>query len=393
MATAVRAHGMAGTLVEPDWAPLTIEEVSAVLAHFRECEQPFRIVSASPRPFSAASVVCMQRGRVFVKRHHRAIRDSEGLVEEHRFVEHLRRKAVPVPRVLVSASGQTAIENGDWTYEVHDLPPGVDLYHDAMSWTPFRSVEHARAAGRMLARLHLAAFDFPAPARRMRPLVASFSIFASKEPTVAMKRYLDARPALAHHEGVCRRCDEALEVLAPYHRELLPLLPALASLWTHNDLHPSNLFWSNDTAIAPATAVIDFGLADRTNAAHDIAHAIERSVVEWLVLVSDPDRPDEVPVHFDQLKALLDGYQALRPLSHQEAAALAPMTALCHAEFALTEADYFLGVLHSEDKARMAYDGYLAGHARWFRSAAGAKMLDALRGWAGRRPRPGVART
>ena len=32
------------------------------------------------------------------------------------------------------------------------------------------------------------------------------------------------------------------------------------------------------------------------------------------------------------------------------------MTALCHAEFALTEADYFLGVLHSEEKARVGLD-------------------------------------
>ena len=69
----------------------------------------------------------------------------------------------------------------------------------------------------------------------------------------------------------------------------------------------------------------------------------------------------------------------MRPLSSEEAAALAPMTALCHAEFALSEADYFLGVLHSEEKAAMAYDGWLVGHARWFSSAPGRKLLDALR--------------
>ena len=62
----------------------------------------------------------------------------------------------------------------------------------------------------------------------------------------------------------------------------------------------------------------------------------------------------------------LTGYESIRPLSAQEAAALAPMTALCHAEFALSEADYFLGVLHSEEQARAAYDGWLVGHARWF---------------------------
>ena len=85
-----------------------------------------------------------------------------------------------------------------------------------------------------------------------------------------------------------------------------------------------------------------------------------------------------MPVHLDHLHALLDGYESVRPLSAEEAAALAPMTALCHAEFALSEADYFLGVLHSEEKARMAYDGWLVGHARWFRGPRPRKLLDAI---------------
>jgi Ser/Thr protein kinase RdoA (MazF antagonist) len=86
-----------------------------------------------------------------------------------------------------------------------------------------------------------------------------------------------------------------------------------------------------------------------------------------------------VPVHFDHLDALLDGYESVRTLSSDEAAALAPMTALCHGEFALSEADYFLSVLHAEDKAPMAYDGWLVGHARWFHSERGCQMLDVLR--------------
>jgi Ser/Thr protein kinase RdoA (MazF antagonist) len=115
---------------------------------------------------------------------------------------------------------------------------------------------------------------------------------------------------------------------------------------------------------------------------HDLAHAIERNMVEWLVLVEDPAHPESVPVHLDHLRALLAGYESVRPLSEQEAAALAPMTALCHAEFALTEADYFLGALHSDEKARVAYNNYLVGHARWFRSQGGKKLLDAIRRWA-----------
>ena len=178
---------------------------------------------------------------------------------------------------------------------------------------------------------------------------------------------------------------QALELLAPFHAELRPLLPALKPLWTHNDLHASNLLWSDAGDDARAVAVIDFGLADRTNAVHDLAHAIERNIVEWLDLMEDTLQGEGVRMHIDHLEAMLDGYEQVRPLSEEEAAALAPMTALCHAEFALTEADYFLGVLQSKEKARLASMDYLVGHARWFRGSGGQKLLDAIRRRASKR--------
>ncbi len=376
------AHGMDGTLVEPDWPALTFDEVRALLKQFPHCGQPIRILSWSPRPFSAASVVATKAENVFIKRHHRAVRDREGLLEEHRFIAHLYAKGAGVPRVLASASGETAIENGQWTYEVHETPKGVDLYEDALSWTPFRSAAHAYSAGRALAKLHLSAHEFGAPPRKPRPLVASFSIFAANDPSIAMKQYLAERPALDTDGATHIRCENALELLAPFHAELRPFLSALTPLWTHNDLHASNLFWDRASDDAEATAIFDFGLADRTNAVHDLAHAIERNIVEWLALVHDPTHLDDVPVHLDHLLALLDGYESVRPLSVEEAAALAPMTALCHAEFALSEADYFLGILHSPEKAAMASEGWLVGHARWFHGGRGHALLDALRQWA-----------
>jgi Ser/Thr protein kinase RdoA (MazF antagonist) len=288
---------------------------------------------------------------------------------------------------MASKTGETAIEAGDWTYEVHEIPSGIDLYEDDLSWTPFRSAAHAHSAGTVLALLHHVSRDFNAPPRKPRPLVASFTIFAGDDPATAMSPYLAARPSLAQNKAVHASAEQALELLAPFHAELRPHLHALAPLWTHNDLHASNLFWSDAGRIgdknAYATAIIDFGLADRTNAVHDIAHAIERNIVEWLALVNDPAHPDDVPIHLDHLDALLDGYESIRPLSVEESFALAPMVALCHAEFALSEADYFLGILHSEAKAKMAYDGWLVGHARWFASAPGRKLLDALRRRAG----------
>ncbi len=255
---------------------------------------------------------------------------------------HLFARGLGVPRVIPAGTGETAIESGEWTYEVHETPAGVDLYGDAISWTPFRSASHARSAGQALAKLHLASQGFSAPQRKPRPLVASFSIFAECDPAAAMERYLAARPALADYAETRRNCRSALELLVPFHAQLLPFLPALAPLWTHNDLHASNLFWSDRSGNAKAVAIIDFGLADRTNAIYDLAHAIERNIVEWLALVQAPANGQGVPVHLDHLLALLQGYESVRPLSSGEAAALAPMTALCHAEFALTETDYFL---------------------------------------------------
>ena len=377
-----KTHGMDGSLVAADWPALTLGELRTLLARFPGLDAAVEILSESPRPLSAASLVKTAAGTVFVKRHARAVRDSAGLAGEHRFMAHLRRRGISVPLVLADAEGRTAIETGGWTYEVHEAAPGVDLYGEALSWTPFRNAHHASSAGELLARMHLAAQDFDAPPREAQPLLASFSIFAGGRPSAAMDEYLAARPALAGNRSVRACADQALELLAPFHARLQPLLPELAPLWTHNDLHASNLLWgrsdSHSSGAEHVAAVIDFGLADRTNAVHDLAHAIERNIVEWLRLAANPEAPDAVPVHMDHLESLLTGYGSVRPLEPAERAALAPMLALCHAEFALSEADYFAGVLKSEERAAMAYDGWLVGHAKWFRSQAGRRLLDSL---------------
>src|ERR1035441_5304671 len=171
-------------------------------------------------------------------------------------------------------------------------------------------------------------FPYTTLFRKARPLVAGFTILAAKDPWVELERYFAARRALAKDTVTRNNCAEALELVAPFHAELLPLTDKLEPLWTHNDLHASNLFWSDESADARATAIIDFGLADRTNAVHDLAQAIERNIVECLTLVNDPAHPEDVPIHLDHLDALLDGYESIRPLSIEEAAALAPMATL-----------------------------------------------------------------
>ncbi|MFF4117333.1 phosphotransferase enzyme family protein [Streptomyces sp. NPDC001714] len=345
------AHGLGTEPVEPDWPPLTDAEVTAVTG-------PARVVWRSPRPLSAAAVAERDGRRLFVKRHHATVRTARGLAEEHAFLRHLRERGAPVVEVL------GLVERGEWTYEVHSAGTGTDLYRDALSWSPFLGTAHARAAGEALARLHLAAEGFAAPRRSPQPLVASFTVFAAPDPWAALHTYLAERPSLTTALADFPWPEDTRRVLLPHHERLAPHLPGLAPLWTHNDWHASNLLWDEDGGVA---TVLDFGMSDRTTAVHDLATALERNTVQWL----DPDRP----VQEKHAIELLHGYRSIRPLTTAESAALPALLPLVHAEFALSELDYFHGVTRSPANARLAYE-YYVGHAEWFSGAAGHRLLE-----------------
>jgi Ser/Thr protein kinase RdoA (MazF antagonist) len=371
-------HGLDGTNVPPDWPFLTLTEVDCLLRAFPAAGGAERILSYSPRPFSSASIVRTQRGEVFVKRHHRSIRDRDGLREEHAFMKHLRANGVPVPEVLTDGSGDTVFYEGPWTYEVHGLAPGVDAYAEAPSWTPFQSVQHAESAGRSLAALHNASRSYRAPARQTRTLVTGFSIFSSQDPFAAIQDFLQFRPDLAKFLVQRKWAEKTDELLIPFYERLAGYLPSLPPLWTHNDLHASNLLWSSLDLNAKVACTIDFGLSNRTTAIHDLATAIERNCVEWLRMGGDLSESASDITHLDQMDALVEGYLQVRPLAASEQAALVALLPIVHAEFALSEADYFLRVLGSEAKAGLAWDGYYLGHAQWFYSRHGREMLTRL---------------
>lgn len=376
------AHGLEGEWTRPDWPPLTLDFARRVLWNFPEAGEAREILSVSPRPFSSASVIRTGRGEIFLKRHSVNVRSVKELGEEHRFMGHLLAKGVVVPRVLRAARGVSAVlvedQDGAWCCEVQTVPHGVDLYREAISWTPFRSEGHAASAGVMLAGMHLAAEDFGEPARKAKQLVSSFTIFSAKKPENALREFLSARPVLDEYVQRASAMKEAMELLAPFYARMFPLLLEMRSQWTHNDWHASNLLWSDETDAARAEAILDFGLADRTFAVYDLALAIERNIIEWLEMPRCVELGVDVPVHLDHLRALIAGYAEKRGLTQAERSALGPMTALCHAEFALSEADYFLSVLKSEAKAKLAIEGYLLGHARWFASGEGTRLLHAI---------------
>jgi Ser/Thr protein kinase RdoA (MazF antagonist) len=374
----VKAHGLDGQLVQPDWPVLRLDEVDQLLRAFPQARGAENILSYSPRPFSAASIVQTPAGKVFVKRHHHAVRDRHSLLEEHRWLDHLSQRSALVKKPLKDHQGESAITRDVWTYEVHPHGNGRDLYEEAQSWTPFLSSAHARHAGRALAELHRASVGYDAPARDPAPLVTSFQVFALRDPWPALQKYVEQRPGLQSYLAQRDWRSESQQTFGPLHEKLRPYLPTFKPLWTHNDFHASNLLWSDESLDAKVTDIFDMGLADRTNPIHDVATAIERNGVEWLQ-IHDASRH---PLHLQQIDDLLQGYEESHPFSRDEAEALVALLPLVHAEFALSEVDYFFGVLKSQEKADVAYLDYFLEHARWFGSDHGKQLLDHLHAWA-----------
>jgi Ser/Thr protein kinase RdoA (MazF antagonist) len=371
---------MGQMLVTPDWLPLSDEEVRAVLGGYEQTNGGLKssdavVVWQSPRPMSAASLVRVGGPSVFVKRHHRAVRTPHQLRVEHAFASHLRTRGQPVPRVFTRHDGTTVVEAGDFVYEVHEPIVGADLYRHAVSWSPFRSLDHARAAGRALAAFHAAARGFPLPSRAASVLISSTAIVGAADPLAALQRLIDSRPGLAHAVGDHPLVEDfARHHLGPVKRAA-PLLAALEPQWGHGDWHPSNLAWSSMGAGAVVSGVFDLGLSNRTFAVHDLAIALERSTIDWLDLA----RRGQVEADLDSVDALLAGYEELHPLSEPEAAALGELLPVVHIEYALSEVEYFAAVVRSEANADLAYENYLVGHSRWFEGALGSALLDHLR--------------
>jgi Ser/Thr protein kinase RdoA (MazF antagonist) len=364
-----RVHGM-GTALEPaTWPAITVHEAEAILGHFPAAGRLIGLSWHSPRPFSAVTLAQTSEGAFFLKRHHQRLRSPAALAEEHGFIAHLRSEGLPVPDIMATGHGAGAIVQGDWTYELHRQACGTDLYRDRPSWTPFLTHGHAHAAGVALGRLHLAARGFAAPARGPHPLVASFTILPSPDPVAATQAYLAARPALAAFLGGTPWRQELARLFTALGGGLSERLAQQPSLWTHNDWHPSNLLWSAEGTVS---TVFDFGLATRTCALHDLATAIERTAIAWLQL-AEGDAAE--PADADAALAILAGYRTILPLTPTDVETVARLLPLVHVEFALSEVDYFAGIVGDRDQAMVAWQDYLLDHADWFLSAPGRDFL------------------
>jgi Ser/Thr protein kinase RdoA (MazF antagonist) len=365
-----RVHGMTQNEVPPDWPPLTEAELAPVIAAYPALGGLREIAWHSRRPFAASGIVTCAHESVFIKRHDARVRDAADLRQEHDFIAHLRAHGAKVPGVLRNQSGDTVTGSALGCVEIHEMGQGQDAYRDAHSWTPIRNTADAHEAGAALARLHVAASGFTAPARATRLVVAGDAIAASADPTIALEAWVagDARLRTALHPRPFR--EDFHRVLHPFYEALRPFRAEFPPCWVHGDFHASNLLWQEGAV----SCVLDFGLSNRASALYDLATAIERNAIAWLAL-----SPKHTAIgHADLAGALIAGYDLILPVSARQIAALRALLPVVHVEFALSELAYFHAITRSPRDADLAYDTFLLGHATWFASGDGGRFVTGL---------------
>lgn len=375
-------HGMGNDWENKDWVHITVPELHHLQPYYPCLQGSVQILWCSPRPFSSAVLVEVMQALAstgqtnfhsyFIKRSHRSFRRAQDILQEHAVLQHLASKNIPVATLISSNCGQTALELGDWTYEVYEKAAGFDLYVDQQSWTPFFYTEHAAKVGSLLAKLHTAMQDFPElHGRSTRYLVSNQQLLESESIVTAIQQRIDNSPELSRYFADKNLDAVFLERIFQTHRKIKHVLQQATKIWTHNDLHASNLFWSTQGADANITAVIDFGLSDRNSALYDLAITIERNFIDWLAL----EHTSQINVDEAGLSAFLQAYCAeIHP--QQDFSILPELLKIVHLDFAFSELEYFVGITQNLKHADAAYYDWIVGHVNWFFTEQGQQFTQ-----------------
>ena len=256
------------------------------------------------------------------------VRVNEGKAEvdvawEARLVGALADTGVVTPPPVIARDGRPyaplASERGKWV-SVFRWRGGAHLAPEAVT------EEYAGKLGEALARLHVAGLSLPTTWRRGSiydhdHLVARYDRFASS---------LD--PALAHAIAIIgEELATAADAAAVRRRATHGLI--------HGDLFRDNVLWDGG-AIA---AILDFEQASGGSLAYDLAVCIN----DWC-WVAQPQLP--------LVKALLEGYERVRPLAAGDRAALPIEVRAAATRFTITRiTDVYLARVTNPEKDFRAF--------------------------------------
>lgn len=358
-------------VVRPVLETMGAAEIAALLQRFPAAGKFESILTVSGRPYSAGALVRTEIRDVFVKKRSAQWRNKQDIEREHALIAHLRSQGFSTPAVLRNEAGETVTVAGPWLYEVFERAEGEDVYRDSHSWMPFANAAHAYSAGRRLAEFHRAVegFELP-PAALYRPMVARFDLMRQPDLLAAIEAEAAKRSALAAYlEGKPWR-QRMERAYGPFHERIYPLLAEIPPSVTHGDWHGNNLFFRGNEVVS----VIDWHLCDMTFRMYDLAVALDRNAVEWLAILDG----QADAVRLDLIDAMLAGYQSVIPLSPVEKQLLPDLLAVHQLDLALSNIHYYAEVEQNIGRAHWAYEVYLLGHADYFHTDAGRRLLDAV---------------
>ena len=248
-------------------------------------------------------------------------------------LDHLAGKGCPVPRTMHDRAGASFRMVEGKAAALIEFLPGV---------SPTRPTpEQARSVGAVLAQLHLAARDFP----RTRANAMDFAASAAILNTCGSERLASIHPdlpAMTDHARAAAALD----------------LAALPQSQTHTDLFPDNVLMLGDKV----TGLIDFYFACTGPMVLDLA-------VTHAAWCFDPAN------RFDSAlgKALIAGYDSVRPLEPAERALFADIAKGACLRFVASRAEDWLD---TPDDALVTRKNPMQFVQRWhFYDEAGASLL------------------
>ena len=209
--------------------------------------------------------------------------DFEQLPFYIQLMRHLAERGIPVPAPVANADGELVVA-------LHGKPAAIVSKLAGSSQMDPQPV-HCAEVGAMLARMHLAAQDFPLSQPNLRGL----DWWRATAPAVLP--HLSADNARLLREEIAVQEEHAAS--PAYAR--LPRGPV------HADLFRNNVMFVGDTL----TGCFDFYFAGVDTWLFDLAVTVN----DWCIALGS-GRLDEARV-----RALLDAYRAVRPFSDDEAAA------------------------------------------------------------------------
>ncbi len=197
-------------------------------------------------------------------------------------MEHAAAKGLPCPTPIAARDGKTL-------RELHKRPAAIISFLRGM-WPKRVLVTHCSQVGEALARLHLAAADFPMRRANALALPGWKQLYQS-----CRARADEVQPGLAEELG-----RELEELAARWPRDLPEGV-------IHADLFPDNVFFMNDKL----SGIIDFYFACNEALAYDLGICLNAWCFE-----------KDGALNATKARALVRGYRKTRPVTAEEIEAL-----------------------------------------------------------------------